>query len=211
MSTRSQRMHAVVAAVAPELKGAGFRKQRHLFNRSTEPGVVQVVDFQMAQYRVPPGMPVPPALVDGSFRLNLGVYVDALVRESWERPPGKWVSEYRCQIRAGMGELLQGHAYDRRAVDRKSSTRDIWWSLADVDLAADAARSALRDHALPWLDRLATKQAVTELREREEESAEELRTLLGDDLDMLGVDPEAGRRIVEKMALYKEAQSGFDA
>ena len=112
MSTRSERMGAVVAAIAPDLKAAGFRKRRHLFNRSPDSDVVHVVDFQMPQYRVPPGMPVPPGLVDGSFRLNLGVYVDAFVRESWERPTGRWVSESYCQIQAGIGEF--------RAADRLS-------------------------------------------------------------------------------------------
>lgn len=75
MSTRSDSMQEVVAVVAPDLKAAGFRKRRHSFNRTTAPGVVQVVDFQMAAYRVPPGSPVPPGLVDGSFTVNLGVYL----------------------------------------------------------------------------------------------------------------------------------------
>ena len=78
-------MGAVVAAVAPDLKAAGFRKRRHSFNRTTASGVVQVVNFQMHSYRVPPGSPVPPGLVDGSFTINLGAYVGALAVEPFEQ------------------------------------------------------------------------------------------------------------------------------
>jgi hypothetical protein len=163
VSARSAAMRIVVAAVAPELEDAGFGKQRHSFNRTTEPGVVQVVDFQMQPYRVPPGSPVPPGLVDGSFTINLGAYADALVVEPFEPRNGQWVSEYQCQIRARIGVLLQGHDHDQRAVEPWSGTSDLWWSLADVDLATAAARSALRDHGLPWLNALGTEDAVIDL------------------------------------------------
>jgi hypothetical protein len=166
MTNRSDAMRHVVAALAPELKNAGFRKRRHSFNRTTEPGVVQVVDFQMEPHRVPPGSPTPAGLVDGSFRIELGVYADALALEDWERRDGKWVSAPDCQIRAVIGELLYGKDHDRRALDPRSGaldlstglidpsleTVDLWWSLADVDLAVEAAGHAFRAYGLPWLN-----------------------------------------------------------
>jgi hypothetical protein len=145
-------MRAVVAAVAPDLKAAGFRKRRHSFNRTTEPGVVHVIDFQMWPYRVPPGSPVLPRLVDGSFRINLGVYVDAPVRESWQRPTGSWVSESQCPIRTVIGELLQGHDYDRRAVDPSSGTPAASWPTTSscsgaIRMLPHASRRSSRTYA----------------------------------------------------------------
>jgi hypothetical protein len=79
-------MAAVVADAAPLLKRAGFRKRRHSFNREAEPGIVQVVSFQLGRnlYR--------------RFTINLGVYVPEMVLDEHERRDG-WVNEYNCQLR----------------------------------------------------------------------------------------------------------------
>ena len=45
-------MSAVVSAVAPTLKAAGFKKQRHTFNRLAERGLVHVLNFQMGQFPI---------------------------------------------------------------------------------------------------------------------------------------------------------------
>jgi Domain of unknown function (DUF4304) len=42
----------VSGEIHPSLKQAGFRKQRHTFNRETEPGLIQVVNVQMGPYDV---------------------------------------------------------------------------------------------------------------------------------------------------------------
>jgi hypothetical protein len=154
-------MRDVVAAIAPDLKVVGFRKRRHGFNRSTGLGVVQVVSFQMPQYRVPPGWAVPPGVVNGSFTINVGVHVDALSNEIVQNGGAhSWVNDYDCQVVERIGALLQGHDHDRRVVEPWSSLVDIWWSLADVGVAADAARHALLKYGMPWLERFRTRQAV---------------------------------------------------
>jgi hypothetical protein len=207
MSTRSDAMRDVLAALAPDLKSAGFRKRGRCFNRSTEPGVVHVIDFQMQPYRVPPGSPTPPGLVDGSFRIELGVYADALA--DWENREGKWVNEYNCQIRAGVGDLLYGHDHDRRAVDPLSGVTDIWWSLADLDLAVDAAASALRNYALPWLNGLVTEQSVVE-RNRALTTRPPGAATWFEDLHALDADARA--RTIEQMTLgHQLALLGEDA
>ena len=54
MTEPAARMKEVVAHVAPLLRDRGFRKSRHTFNREPEPGLVQVLGFQMGQHH-PPG------------------------------------------------------------------------------------------------------------------------------------------------------------
>jgi len=189
-------MRAVVAAIAPDLKDAGFRKRRHSFNRTTEPGVVQALDFQMAPYRVPPGLPVPPALVDGSFTVNVGVHVEALVREPFERPTGDWVGTYNCQVRTRLGALVEGHDY--------------WWSLADVSIAADAVRSAVRDYALPWLDGLVTERAAIEKHERDERFFADTDASSDDLLMRFMLDPETRDFVLAQMTVGQEIRSHED-
>ncbi|MDQ1478318.1 MAG: hypothetical protein QOE62_3547, partial [Actinomycetota bacterium] len=50
------------------MKETGFRKRRNCFNRSTSPGVVQVLSFHMAPHRG-----FAPALNPATFTINLGV------------------------------------------------------------------------------------------------------------------------------------------
>jgi hypothetical protein len=79
-------MKSAVARVHPQLKGNGFRKRGNAFNRRPEPGLVQVVSFQMGAFDPPgPGseanlaarraLGVPGDLY-GRFTINLGVYVE---------------------------------------------------------------------------------------------------------------------------------------
>ncbi|HEX6952153.1 MAG TPA: DUF4304 domain-containing protein [Gaiellaceae bacterium] len=140
-------MAAVVADVAPLLKSAGFRKRRHAFNRTTEPGLVQVVHVQMGPFEPPgsEGISLSGSLY-GRFTINLGVYVPEMVLEEQQKRSG-WVNEYNCQLRQRIGLLLTPPA-------------DTWWSLDDPAEASDAARHALDSAGLPWLDRLPSRKAI---------------------------------------------------
>jgi hypothetical protein len=153
-------MATVVSEAAPLWKAAGFRKRRHGFNRTTESGLVQVVNFQMGPFE-PPGSEGAQAMrkslglagnLYGTFTLNLGVYVSDMVLEDYERQAG-WVNEYNCQLRMRIGELL-------------AERRDIWWSLDDPDVATRVAIDALQEAGLPWLDHLKSRDAILEAYER---------------------------------------------
>ena len=138
-------MSRVVAALAPTLKEARFRKRRFGFNRDRADDLVQVVHFQMGS-KLPPGASeVPPIRLDmyGTFTINLGVFVPALARQLARPLPKDWINEYDCHLRERVGMLFAEPA-------------DTWWSLADSDLATEAAREALVNFALPWLDSVST-------------------------------------------------------
>jgi hypothetical protein len=149
-------MSKVVAQAAPLLKAAGFRKRRHNFNRTTEPGLVQVVNFWMGPFDPPgPGSEKHQAARKalglrgdyyGTFTIRLGVYVPEMVLAESDRP-GAWVNEYDCQLRKAIGELLP-------------DGKDVWWSLDRSDVAADVVLDALQEACLPWLDRLASRDAI---------------------------------------------------
>jgi hypothetical protein len=149
-------MKEVVAQAAPLLKAAGFRKRRHSFNRTTEPGLVQVVFFWMGPFDPPgPGSEKNRAAKEamglrtdyyGTFTIRLGVYVPEMALNESDRP-GSWVNEYDCQLRVAIGELLPGDD-------------DLWWSLDRPDIAADRALVTLQEVALPWLDSRAARDAI---------------------------------------------------
>ena len=149
-------MESVVALTAPLLKRAGFRKRRHTFNRSPEPGLVQVVNFQMGAFNPPgPGSEANRAFREqlglpgdlyGQFTINLGVYVHEMAITEVERRDG-WINDYNCQLRRRIGQLL-------------TPPVDTWWSVSDVHAAHRAADEALDTAGLPWLNELQSREAI---------------------------------------------------
>jgi hypothetical protein len=141
-------MAAVVAGIAPLLKAAGFRKQRHTFNRSAEAGMVHVVNFQMGSYEPPGTIDSPPFRVStyGKFTVNLGVHVPEMVIEESLRPKN-WVQEYDCQLRMRLGQLLG---------------EDAWWSLEDPTEATSLVETGVETAGLRWLDRFSSRAEVVE-------------------------------------------------
>lgn len=151
-------MAAIVSTVAPMMKAAGYRKRRHTFNRACgDDGFTQVLTFQMGAFD-PPGTVEIPGLrpnLYGRFTVNLGVFVPALTRSGLG--PRPWYSEYHCQLRARIGQLLPEHS-------------DVWWRLDHSDAEADVLE-AVREYALPWLSRLTSYRDVIDIWQTEGQAA----------------------------------------
>jgi hypothetical protein len=151
----AQAMRAVVAELRPVLTAAGFRKRRHIFNRTTEPGLVQVVGFHMGRVD-PPGTVEIPGIresVQGLFSVHLGVYVEEVWRLEFgplgrdvEPEAKSWVNDYDCQIR-GVMDNPAGDPLNRM------------WRLDDL-AAVHEVRDGLHARALPWLDRYGSRAAI---------------------------------------------------
>jgi hypothetical protein len=198
----AQAMESVVALTLPLLKRAGFRKRRHGFNRTSEPGLVQVVSFQMGPFEPPgPGSEMNIAAREqlgmagnlyGSFTVNLGVYVHEMAIETWERKDG-WVNEYNCQLHKRLGALMEPSA-------------DRWWSLDDPTAAHHAIDHALDTAGLPWLNGLASREAI--LREYDEKGRFAIGLSPAGPLKIAwllkGTDPDAAEAVLR--AYLKEQQ-----
>lgn len=148
-------MEAVVAQVRPVLKAADFRKRAHTFNRTLEPGMVQVVTFQMGRYG-PPGVVQVPGLREslyGLFSVHLGVFIEEAWRLDVGRfgaggPPGDkhWVNDYDCQL--------------RRTVDNPAGqSMHHLWPLEAPDVGPTVV-GLLASDALPWFSGFGSRQAV---------------------------------------------------
>ncbi len=156
MTTPAETMAAIVKALHPRLKEAGFRKRRHAFNRSAEPGVVQVISFQMGRNLPPRAEPIPPIRLDlhGLFTVNLGVAIE----EAWLLSGRQkdvvfpdFVNEYDCAIRERLGQLL-------------GRNEDTWWELRpDHSQPAIEIGDAILEHGTNWLEQRATRESILEL------------------------------------------------
>ena len=156
MTTPAETMAAIVKAVHPRLKEAGFRKRRHTFNRSAEPGVIQVINFQMGQ-KLPPGAePIPPIRLDlyGLFTVNFGVAVEEawlLSRRQREVAFPGFVNDYDCEIRERLAQLL-------------GRPTDVWWELLpNHNQLATEIGDAILGHGTNWLEYRATREKILDL------------------------------------------------
>jgi Domain of unknown function (DUF4304) len=167
MATRyARKMDTAVAAVSPLLRKHGFKKQRHRFNAESEPGMTQVLTFQMGAHQ-PPGTTEIPGLREnlyGAFAINVGLHFEE-VRELPKRSPGaaflreqglpvppprprpKVLGEGDCHVTVRLGELIDG--------------RDTWWTL---ELPEDELESLIHeliaDHALPFFERFHSREQL---------------------------------------------------
>lgn len=161
MTAASLAMKEVVAHVQPVLRSAGFRKRAHTFNRTVEPGLVQVIKYQMGSYD-PPGLVEIPGVREnlyGLFSVHLGVFVE----EAWRLDVGrfgpggapagkKWVNDYDCQL--------------RRVVDNPAgASMNLMWALDDPG-AGPAMVELLHSDAFVWFDRFGSRAAILAALER---------------------------------------------
>jgi hypothetical protein len=139
-SEYAERMKAAVRGVAPTLREHGFRTQRNTFNREPEPGLVQVLAFQLGEYL--------PGDLHGHFTMNLGFWFDEVAALSPWRKRGKFVHARDALFHQRVGHLL-------------ADARDSWWSLDVPDQRLNArVRELVVAHAVPFLDRLSTRAAI---------------------------------------------------
>lgn len=177
----SEAMKEIVAAAAPLLKSAGFRKRRHTFNRTVDDGLIHVVNFQMGPYEFP-GRPDVLAGVrlnlHGLFTLNLGVFVPEMDRGG--PPQSSWINDYDCQLRKRIGELMPEQA-------------DVWWPL-DLEPSGQQVTDALSDVGLAWLDQFTDRRAIIS------------RFRLGDE-DELGMTPAAALDVADLLLATGEVDA----
>jgi hypothetical protein len=133
-------MAAVVKTIHPGLSDVGFRKRRHTFNRSAEPGIIQVINFQMGQRSL-----------QGQFTVNFGIAIEEAwslrSRDSTGQFPA-FVNEYDCEFRQRLSQL-------------RGEPRDIWWDLRRPakSLSAEISDIVLGE-GTTWLEARATREKL---------------------------------------------------
>ncbi len=151
-SSFALRMDEVQQLINADLKQLGFKKSQRTYNRQTEPGVVQVINFQMGRFEPPAGpSPIPPWMkpdMYGKFTVNLGIFVEEVVKTLGLKPE-KFISAPGCTIRRRLGSLINA---DRR---------DYWWNLDDsATVIAQSIKSYLFSAGFEFLNRFSSRSAI---------------------------------------------------
>jgi hypothetical protein len=133
MTATKDMMKEVVAAFAPTLKAAGYRKQGARFSQNVSPKITRLVNIQSSQWNMGS---------EGQFTANLGVYYRDLAELHDACPVVASPLVQHCVIQERLGLLMP-------------AGKDIWWSInRKTDLAAMGSEvaSAWEKYGKPWLD-----------------------------------------------------------
>jgi Domain of unknown function (DUF4304) len=134
-------MKVVVAAFAPALKAAGYRKQGARFREDVSPTVTRLVNIQSSQWNM--GR-------EGQFTINLGVYHRDLAELHDAFPVVESPLVQHCRIQQRLGFLMP-------------VGEDLWWTFDDkTDLVAlgSEVASAWEKYGKPWLDTNSTLEGA---------------------------------------------------
>lgn len=145
----TKHLDAIQAHVARFLKPLAFRKKGRTYNRATEGGLVQVVNFQMGQYPIGEHYVIPGIRENyyGKFTVNLGVLLPCIWDVERQKPVPDFVQEYCCTIRGRLASLAFGI--------------DQWFELMPETSALAATLVQLFDKfGLPFLDQFPDYAAV---------------------------------------------------
>lgn len=125
-----KRLEEIASEVHEVLEPHGFRKRKHLFNRESAPGVIQVVEIDRWS-----------ELEGDKVRLDVGIYLARVGELLGLDPVPTWVREALCQIRQPLetGDHRQGVPLPAAATELVAFAKSV---------------------AVPVLDRLTTVEAI---------------------------------------------------
>jgi hypothetical protein len=139
----------VQASVAAFLKPLGFRKKGRTHNRTTDGGLVHVINFQIGAYPVREHCEITGLREHayGQFTVNLGVLLPCVFEAEWQKSTPSLAREFDCSIRERLGTLAFGS--------------DEWLSITpDVPAAATELLELLDKFGLPFVEQFPTYGTV---------------------------------------------------
>lgn len=137
-SKYAKAMNALQAGLRPMLFERGIRVRGRNFNRTTDDGLTHVITLQMGRFD---------QWLYGQFTVNVGVYVPEVSKYQFHGEVDGFVTEAHCCVRTSLGEL--GPEKD-----------DVWWDVSTSDDLLAEIQTRLRRHALPFLNRLKTRDDI---------------------------------------------------
>lgn len=128
----------LLEGLASLMKERGFRKDARTFRRTTEEGVVHVINFQMSAYGT---------AVEGRFAVNLGVFIPEVHTHFHPDAVIKKIHVVDCVISERLA-MLDG------------ANLDVWWNTSNPAANLDDVSKRLRAHGFPYLDSFASRSQI---------------------------------------------------
>ena len=148
-SDNVQYLNEIQKEVHKYLKPLGFKKRGRTFNRQTENGVWQVINFQSGQFPVGENYVIPGFRESfyGKFTVNMGVIIKELYEIRIKGKEKAFYQDYDCQIRTRLSHLI--------------TENDFWWNITnDSKYISDQIIEGLNDKGISWLNMFETREKI---------------------------------------------------
>jgi len=142
-------LDGIQRALRPSLQVHGFKLRGRTFNRPTEDGLTQVINFQIGPSD-PPGTTYIPGLrenLHGLFTVNLGIHIPEVAELQGGGPARSWVQDYHCSVRTRLGPASGG-------------AKDVWWHARNSSEVLADVQPLLLSYGLAFLERFRTREMV---------------------------------------------------
>ncbi|GGG47399.1 DUF4304 domain-containing protein [Bizionia arctica] len=170
--------------VHSELKVDGFKKKGRTHNKVLDNGIIQVVNFQMANYEFENTVEIPGLRNNlyKNFTINIGVFIPELYEKTFNQKPKVFIQEYDCEIRTRINDKVDG--------------KEIWFSLqSDYQKTAELIIDRIKSDVKNWFDRFNNRtKIVAELIQSKEIKFSPREKLCGAIIE-LEIDRKNGERI----------------
>jgi hypothetical protein len=124
---------AVATQLDKLLCPVGFTRQKMTWNRKASP-FVDVIDLQLSK-------------AGDALTVNAGVIDPSVHKACWGENLPSFVEEPSCTVRTRIGQLVDG--------------KDLWWRDDGENIASEIGER-VREHVLPFLDRMHSVEALAE-------------------------------------------------
>ncbi len=145
-----KKMDSVISCVSPLLRELKYKKRGHTYNRTIQPGLIHVINFQMGKYEGENYQEIPPYRVNlyGKFTINIGVYIEEVHNLLCKWKVTNFISEPDCEIRKRIGELIdKGH--------------DLWWDLNyEESVIGTDIKVKIEKFIIPFLARFSSTDQI---------------------------------------------------
>lgn len=130
------------------LKKMGFKKSGRTFNRISNDGLIEVINFQSGRYEFGQEIPGLRENLYGSFTINIGICIPENFKHTFDKEK-KFYHEYDCDLRARIGSLM-------------GNGEDIWWELKPHYLEDQSKRiiQLVNDKALGFFEKLNSREKI---------------------------------------------------
>jgi len=149
MNKAKEILNELQAAVHKELlKTSGFKKNGRTFNRISDDGLIEVINFQSGRHEFGNVIPGFRENLYGNFTLNLGICIPEYYKHQYNKTK-KFYQEYDCSVRSRIGSLI-------------NNGEDVWWELKQSYLKdqIDRIKQLLNDVGLKWLEQLNSREKI---------------------------------------------------
>jgi len=144
-----ERVDLIQREIHKLLKESNFKKRGRTFNRETEKGIVQVLNFQMGQFPIGENYEIKGYRESyyGKFTINMGIHISEIFKLDFPDKEKSFFQDFDCQIRIRLPQLVKNYDY--------------WWELNQKpEIITKEIIDYIENYGFNWFDQFKTRDNI---------------------------------------------------